>query len=461
MISYDNGQTWQDTGNERKGNLYEYESEDCASPTVIYRWINMDISTDWICAGTTKYYKQKKQVSYDNGQTWQDVSPAEYQRGAVYETESTDCGYVPPTPTVVYRWVNMDISTDYICVNTTKYYKQKKQVSYDEGQTWQDVTPAEYQRGDVYEEDSPDCKNYDDFSGQCLTFVANEDTRMMVNPNYGWSGQIYLSYDNGNTWEYTDSSYVPLRKGQKVMIKGIAKYGEALIEITGNCTVMGNPLSFYNYETFEHYLNGDYWNLYMSDHTSFANGLFSGCTGLTNIDYLYLPTFYYNEEISGQLHSDGVPDYAYGGMFKGCTNLTRVPKGLLHGNKLGECCYASMFYGCTSLTSAPDLPALALACGCYYSMFYGCTSLTTAPDLPALTLPTDGCSAALQTYALLFYGCTSLNHIKCLATNPDAYIRTDDWVSNVSPTGTFIKSAGVNWPTGDDGIPEGWTVIDA
>ena len=46
-----------------------------------------------------KYYKQKKQVSYDNGMTWQDVIPYQYQKGALYEQQSQDCGYVPPTPT--------------------------------------------------------------------------------------------------------------------------------------------------------------------------------------------------------------------------------------------------------------------------------------------------------------------------------------------------------------------------
>ena len=69
------------------------------TPEPQYRWVNMDASVDYYCEGTTKYYKQKKQVSLDGGQTWSDVVPAEYQKGGVAETESTDCGYVPPTPT--------------------------------------------------------------------------------------------------------------------------------------------------------------------------------------------------------------------------------------------------------------------------------------------------------------------------------------------------------------------------
>lgn len=61
-----------------------------------YRWVNLDPSVDYYCEGTTKYYKQKKQVSYDGGQTWQDVSPAEYQKGGVAEEQSTDCNSYPP-----------------------------------------------------------------------------------------------------------------------------------------------------------------------------------------------------------------------------------------------------------------------------------------------------------------------------------------------------------------------------
>jgi len=51
-----------------------------------------------------KYYKQKKQVSYDNGVNWEDVIPYEYQKGPLYERDS-EC-HVPPTPTsaVTITW---------------------------------------------------------------------------------------------------------------------------------------------------------------------------------------------------------------------------------------------------------------------------------------------------------------------------------------------------------------------
>ena len=61
-----------------------------------YRWINLDPEVDYICDTSTftKYYKQKKQQSND-GYTWEDVVPAEYRRGEVYQTKSRDCGYMP------------------------------------------------------------------------------------------------------------------------------------------------------------------------------------------------------------------------------------------------------------------------------------------------------------------------------------------------------------------------------
>ena len=38
-----------------------------------------------------------------------------------------------------------------------KFYKEKEQVSYNSGQTWNDI-PGAVRRGDLYEYDSSDCK---------------------------------------------------------------------------------------------------------------------------------------------------------------------------------------------------------------------------------------------------------------------------------------------------------------
>ena len=77
-----------------------------------------------------KYYKQKKQVSYDNGVTWYDVIPYEYQKGELYEMESQDCGYVPPV--TEYRWVKTNDTT---CVETPTPTEKKLVANYSDGVT--------------------------------------------------------------------------------------------------------------------------------------------------------------------------------------------------------------------------------------------------------------------------------------------------------------------------------------
>ena len=166
--------------------------------------------------------------------------------------------------------------------------------------------------------------------------------------------------------------------------------------------------------------------------------MFEGCTSLTTAPALPATTLAGN---------------CYNSMFSGCTSLTTAPT--LPATTLANYCYNEMFNGCTSLTTAPSiLTATTLANHCYQAMFMGCTSLTTAPELPATTLVTC-------CYDHMFYGCTSLNYIKCLATNRDADACTSEWVSNVAATGTFVKAAGMSgWPTGANGIPQGWTIVD-
>jgi len=62
----------------------------------------------------------------------------------------------------------------------------------------------------------------------------------------------------------------------------------------------------------------------------------------------------------------------------------------------------------------------------------------------------------------MFDGCTSLNYIKCLATNISSSSCLNNWVNNVSSTGTFVKNASMSsWSTGSSGIPTDWTVQDA
>ena len=104
----------------------------------------------------------------------------------------------------------------------------------------------------------------------------------------------------------------------------------------------------------------------------------------------------------------------------------------------------------TSLISF-DLEHTTLAAYCYSSMFYGCTGLTSAPELPATTL-------AAHCYNSMFRGCVQLSLIKVHFTAWGS--QTTNWISNVSPTGTFCKPRVLTEEYGDDKIPTGWTVVD-
>ena len=140
-------------------------------------------------------------------------------------------------------------------------------------------------------------------------------------------------------------------------------------------------------------------------------------------------------------------------MFDSCASLTAAPN--LPALNLANRCYARMFWGCTGITEAPSLPATTLADYCYMEMFHGCTGLKKAPALPAPTL-TDFC------YYSMFRECSNLYHVECLATDISAVNSRTDWLLSVSPSGTFVKSSVMNdWPTGTNGIPEGWKAVDA
>ena len=143
----------------------------------------------------------------------------------------------------------------------------------------------------------------------------------------------------------------------------------------------------------------------------------------------------------------------YRSMFETCYWLTSTPK--LPATTLANYCYMRMFYDCDNyLTTISELPATTLADYCYYAMFYFCGSIVASPELKAATL-------APHCYEFMFGRCSSLNEITMLATDISATDCLSNWVYGVASNGTFYKDFNMNsLPTGDSGIPTGWTVQD-
>lgn len=191
------------------------------------------------------------------------------------------------------------------------------------------------------------------------------------------------------------------------------------------------------------------------------NFMFGGCTGLTSApelpattlaNYCYRGMFYGCTGLTSapELPATTLADYCYYNMFQVCRGLSVAPE--LPATSLAQSCYREMFRGCEGLTSAPELlPATTLASSCYQQMFQSCTGLISAPELPATSL-------ASECYYYMFNDCRSLSNVKCLATDISAPNCLYNWLSGVSAAGTFKKAAGVSYPSGNSGIPSGWTV---
>lgn len=427
-------------------------------------------------ANKCKYYKLVRQVSYNSGQTWSNVDPPQYQQGDLYESGSTDCGDTP-TGTTIYRWVDLDpsIEGNYYCVGVVKYYKEKKQVSYDNGETWNDVVPAEYQMGSEIGV-STDCSYVppSPTSGTYLTFVVVEPSSFSFKGKneQGYTNLIQYSLDDGNTWSepqnIVTTDVLPI--GSKIMWKGemsphytgdMGSGGIGYFSSTSYFNVEGNILSLVYAD--------DYVNkTTMPSKTSYFMFLFDNCTKLVSAKNLVLPTnttyrcyFGLFEGCSSlievpTLNATRLATDCYCRMFSECRSLTAVPTNYLPLTSLAVACYYAMFSDCTSLTTAPELPATTVKARCYNRMFMNCTSLTTAPVLPASSTCFDEC------YDYMFYGCSSLNYVKCLLTNGalcDNYM--SEWLGGVSRTGTFVKLSATQWEAGEYGVPGSWTIVDA
>ena len=59
----------------------------------------------------------------------------------------------------------------------------------------------------------------------------------------------------------------------------------------------------------------------------------------------------------------------------------------------------------------------------------------------------------------MFSGCSNLSSITCLAEK-NIQGNCSNWVIGVASTGTFTRALEVNWPSDENGIPPGWTIID-
>lgn len=300
-----------------------------------------------------------------------------------------------------------------------------------------------------------------DYSLEYFTIESLEDGNVVSirNKNCNTLPTFYYSTDGGQTWSSITATksqtknVVTIDNGETVLFKGTqAALSTDWDNYNGfQCSkdyiVYGNAMSLIwgdNFVSNSEFASNSEKNLV---------ALFREDTHIIDASNLVLPALI-------------IPNTAYNGMFRGCTNLEKAPQ--LPGTEFktentGKSkCYSSMFEGCINLEEAPDLPATTLKPECYMRMF--CMSrnnrittpkMTKSPVLPASVV-------ASSAYQQMFAGNGNLVEVTCLATNISASNAVSQWLNNTSSTGTFYKAASMTrWPrNGNTGIPSQWEVYD-
>ena len=251
-----------------------------------------------------------------------------------------------------------------------------------------------------------------------LTMEAvNAGTIVVSNPK---ALTFKYSTDNGATKTETSATNVeiPVEAGDKV-------------QFYGNNTTYSDGQKYFN-------INGS--------GSSFTCNVYGNIMSLLDEDNFATMTNLPNEE------------FVFYGLL--CNNSTLIDASglLLPAMTMTRFCYAGMFNNCVRLTAAPNLPAETLAVNCYDSMFFACYSLTTSPVLPAKTL-------VERCYYYMFRGCNVLVSVTCLATSGiKENSSTSAWLGDAGRTAegpkTFIADPSASWPSGNSGIPSGWTRLN-
>ena len=197
--------------------------------TPIYRWHGTYEETgDYICDYETNEKKDKaiKQVSYDNGQTWENVVPAEYSATTVIEYDSTDCGYDDGgddgcwlSADDIERMFNEgEFDIDYLRIRELKY-----DIAYDD-----ECNPVDGGQPDatlyLYEDDGEggysrfgkidprcccydgcDCNDEEDPESVGCSESPNDDGTWIGCPDNGCRGVSYDIYNDGEgSWDLVE-----------------------------------------------------------------------------------------------------------------------------------------------------------------------------------------------------------------------------------------------------------------
>ena len=371
---------WHTTNVYKRGELLEHNSFDCGYLPIENYYLWRNIGT--ICDGYDKYERLQKYVSED-GNRWYETQI--FKKGQLLEENSADCGYVPPQPPYIYRWV---LTENTICADEetpsvhikfkAEYSDRTLYVKDCDGSltlTSGDTRPSGYEYNAMISAVIGDCvTSIGDFAFINCTSLTSIDIPNSV-----------TSIGEGTFYQC---------------------YGLTSIDIPNSVTSIGNDtfakctsLTSIDIPSGVTSIGGAFWNCsgltsctIGSGVTSIGGWAFRGCTSLTRL----------NSDVDGVFNIPSGVTSIGGSAFEYCSGLTSItiPSGVTY---IAEHSFAS----CSGLIGNIDIPSGVTSIGT--AAFAGCSGLTGNIDIPS-GITNIGNNA--------FAGCNCLTSITIYATTP-------------------------------------------
>lgn len=400
QVSYDCGEIWEDTGEKRKidgQEPVERYSPDCGwSDSFLYRWV--EDADDYVCVGYNKYTKKHQEVSYNLGVDWEVVQGSE-QPGVLVEKFSSDCCQL--------RTVSGET-----CDNLFRLVNASIEEASLDGELW--IQTGRYTVNSVISAVSIDCANANNVKYIGVP-AATRDEDYKTNFMYKlYNRNTYLG-DYEEKWN--DTGYV---------ILGCCHNGEYSIATYDNCHVCNyygseceptsspgaNPHGYY--EKYDYADCGGIEEIYVFDCAENPSISTNSRTTLKKIHMSSGVTGVFKSSMIASQYGSCTALEEIEGL--GNTQITDMGDSVLKGSgikelTLPETCYHlgwTICQGCTSLSSVTFNTKFMYntttptSMQNDYGQFSGCTALQT------VTFPNDYNGVI---YEDMFVGCTSLTSV--------------------------------------------------
>lgn len=365
-ISYDSGQTWSATTDERikpYSEPIERNSVDCG-----FSYSSRTVVSGSTCNGYHKYTKLVDEITYDGGLHWE-IKEGSEQLGTLIERWSTDCcqlrTYSATVCTELFRQANVDI----------------EQASLD-GENWVDT--GRYTVNEYLDEYNLDC-------------MRANNVKYLGIPTTGATGASYFDYK-----EYTTSATTAQT--------AIGANGYSIVgcesSLNSNLPIPIGQGDDPNAEMLKDLIENTKY-IYIGDcaeNPKISRQYAWATSGYPTTSYISLEKIYISSGVSGML-GDVAPDYYQRYGVGGSTALTEVV-GLENSQitEIGQ----YFFNGCTSLKSM-HFPSTCYGIGSY--AFENCSSLSSVTfDCKALKYGVENIGYGTSYYNQ-FYNCTSLTNV--------------------------------------------------